>query len=120
MVTLATVRERPVEPPTVTATFNYNVEARDLMQLIEKMLAVKIFAQSRLRIGHFEVRNGHISDYNRSRQGGQRLIDDLDQFEKEIDNCLKLERLWKINEYLTYLEIAPGSVQSEVLLARCR
>jgi hypothetical protein len=67
------------------------------MQLIEKMQAVKIFARSAFRIGHFEVRNGHISDYNRSRQNEQRLIDDLDQFEKEIDNCLKLERMWKIN-----------------------
>jgi hypothetical protein len=89
------------------------LEARDLIQLIERILAVKIFAQSRFRIGHFEVRNGHISDYNRSHKGGEnRLIDDLDQFDKEIDNCLKLERLWKINEYLTYLELASSNVHS--------
>lgn len=98
--------------PTITATFNYNLTANDLIQLVERIQAVKIFAQSGFRIGHFEVRNGHISDYNRSRSEGKPLIDDLDQFEKEIDNCLKLDRLWKINEYLTYLELPANRVHT--------
>lgn len=97
------------EAATLTATFNYNLDAPDLLALINNLLSVKLFSQSRFRLAHFEVRNGHISDYNRG-GCGQKLIDDLDQFEKEIDNCLRLERLWKINEYLTYRQLDSASI----------
>ena len=87
----------------MSVTFNYNLEAKDLIKLIESIITQKIYAKSTFKLGHFEIRNGHISDYHKNSTNGEnRLIDDLDQFDKEIDNCLKLERLWKINEYLTY------------------
>jgi hypothetical protein len=52
-VTLASKREKPKEMSTLTATFNYNLEAKDLILLIDKILAVRIFTKSRFRIGHF-------------------------------------------------------------------
>lgn len=56
-----------------------------------------------------------MSDYNKSSNRKESaMIDDLDQFDKEIDNWLKLERLWKINEYLNYQPLTPASISQEV------
>ena len=83
--------------------------------IVEKIAAVKLFAKGAFRLGHFEIRNGHVSDYNKSSNRKESaMIDDLDQFDKEIDNWLKLERLWKINEYLNYQPLTPASISQEV------
>lgn len=100
---------------TLTVTFNYDIPAADLLLLVEKLLSVRILGTGRCEVGHFEIRNGHISDYNRGGSRGAQLIDDLDQFEKEIDNCLKLERLWKISEYLSYREVTLSNLREGVV-----
>jgi hypothetical protein len=107
------------ERASVTVTFNYDLPGRDLVGLVAKLMEVKMFR--RFEVGHFEIRNGHISDYNKNGgSGGGKLVDDLDQFEKDINNSLKLDRIWKINEYLAYRQLDASSVGAEVLPHLCR
>ena len=75
---VVTVASRGGQKQSVTVTFNYDLRAGDLILLVGKLMEVKMF--KRFRIGHFEVREGHISDYNRNSEGAGVLIDDLDQF----------------------------------------
>ena len=64
---------------TITVTFNYNLEARALIMLISKLLEIKTF--NNLSLAHFEIKNGHISDYNKNTSDRYLpIIDDMDQF----------------------------------------
>jgi hypothetical protein len=101
---------------SLTVTFNYNIHAKDLILLIEKLLAVKGFHS--VSLGHFEIKKGHISDYHKNtiEQSGRDFssIDDLDQFERDIDKSVKLDRLWKINDFLEFRELSKDNKDSEV------
>lgn len=99
------------EKQSMAITFNYNLDAKDLILFMSKLIEIKIFED--VQLGHFEIKNGHISDYH-SNTSGINLIDDLDQFEKDINNSVKLDRLWKINQILEYKQVTPVTVNEEV------
>ena len=64
----------------LTVTFNYNLEAKALISLISKLLEIKTFKS--VELAHFEIKNGHISDYHKNTSSDRYLpiIDDMDQF----------------------------------------
>ena len=98
---------------SVTTTINYDIQEEHLRELVRKLLQAKLFSEGRFTVGHFEIRKSHISDHNKPREGGQ-VEDELEEFDREIDNCLKLERLWKINEHISYKSLDLGNVEKQV------
>lgn len=66
-------------PIIATVTLNYDVSGIEILNLIKTMMKVKIYSNRSFRMAHFEVRNGHIADYNKSKEG-KSLLDDLDKF----------------------------------------
>jgi hypothetical protein len=58
---------------------------------VEKLIGLKMFSLSAFQLGHFEVRNGHISDYNKdSLEDNSKLGEDINEFEEDIESSLKL------------------------------
>ena len=108
-------KHKEVEKPSITVTFNYDIKADDLILFFSKIMEVKPF--NSFEFAHFEIKHRHISDYcKNAAKGGNVLFDDLDQFEKDIDNSLILDRFWKINEYLCFKPLCSSTLIHEVSL----
>lgn len=70
-------------------------------------MTIKKFQESKFKIAHFELRNNHISDYNKSiatndKKKKQRSPDQMDIFTKQIDTCIKLDKTYKIMQNINF------------------